>query len=438
MEKTIEIKRQIKDLIKEYYSATKSKAAFVPGRTEIPLAVPLYDWEEVWEAVGCLLDAQVTMGEKVKQFESMFAEYIGSRFATMVNSGSSANLLALSILTNPLLEKRINPGSEIITPAVTWATTIFPIINCSLVPVLVDVDLETFNINTEEIEKAITDKTRAIMPVHLLGNPCDMDKIMEIANKHNLYVIEDACEAHGAEFNGRKIGSFGDLATFSFFFSHHLSTIEGGMVLTNNEELAQLAKALRCFGWIRELTNKDKIAQEYEHIDPRYLFVNSGFNFRPTEIQGAFGIHQIKKLDKFIEIRRENAEFWTENLKQYKDYLLLHTEKEGAKHVWFGYPVTVNSNAPFGRKEVMDFLGKKGVETRPIMSGNFDEQPAMKLFPYGKVGGLPNSRIIMRNSFFFGNNPGITQEKREAIVDYFKEFIEGSARKRHRSRYTWR
>jgi len=432
MSETIEIKRQIKDLIKEYYSGTKSKAAFVSGRTRIPLVLPSYDWEEVCEAIDCLLDAQVTMGEKVKQFESMFAEYTGTRFATMVNSGSSANLLALSILTNPLLENRIKRGDEVITPAVTWATTVFPIINCGLVPVLVDVELETFNINTEEIKKAVTDKTRAIMPVHLLGNPCEMDKIMNIAMEYNLYVIEDACEAHGAEFKGQKVGSFGDLATFSFFFSHHLSTIEGGMVLTNNERLVELAKALRVFGWIRELTNKDKIAQEYEDIDPRYLFVNTGFNFRPTEMQGAFGIHQIKKLDKFIEIRWENAEFWTENLKQYKDYLLLHTEREGTKHVWFAYPITVKPDAPFNREELVDFLEKKGVETRPIMSGNFDQQPAMKLFPYRKVGDLPNSRIIMRNSFFFGNHPGITQEEREAIVNYFKEFMEGRARNKNR------
>lgn len=423
MSETMEIKRQIKDLIKEYYSGTKSKTKFVPGRTRIPLVVPSYGWEEVCEAIDCLLDAQVTMGEKVKQFESMFAEYIGTRFATMVNSGSSANLLALSILTNPLLEKRINPGDEVITPAVTWATTVFPIINCGLVPVLADVDLETFNINTEEIKKAITDKTRAIMPVHLLGNPCEMDKIINIAMEYNLYVIEDACEAHGAESNGKKVGSFGDLATFSFFFSHHLSTIEGGMVLTNNEKLAELAKALRVFGWIRELTDKDKIAQEYEDIDPRYLFVNTGFNFRPTEMQGAFGIHQIKKLDKFIEIRQESAEFWTDTLKQYKDHLLLHTEREGTKHVWFGYPITVKPDAPFSRKELVDFLEKKGVETRPIMSGNFDEQPAMRLFPYRKVGNLPNSRFIMRNSFFFGNHHGITQQEREAIIGYFEEFM---------------
>ena len=423
MSEGIEIKRQIEDLIKEIFFVMKSKVEFVPGKTRIPLVAPSYDWEEVVEALDSLLSTQVTMGQKVKQFESMFAEYIGVRHAVMVHSGSSANLLALSILINPFLENRIKQGDEVITPAVTWATTVWPIINCGAVPVLVDVDLETFNINTEEIKKAITDKTRAIMPVHLLGNPCDMDRIMEIANKHNLYVIEDACEAHGAEFNGRKVGSFGDLATFSFFFSHHISTVEGGIVLTNNEEFAELAKALRVFGWVRDMKNNDEIAEKHRDIDPRYLFVNIGYNFRPTEMQGAFGIHQIKKLDKFVELRQENTKFFIDNLKQYKDYFLLHEEREGTKHVWFACPITVQPDAPFTRKELVDFLEEKNVETRPIMSGNIDEQPAMKLFSHRKVGDLPNSRLIMRNSFFFGNHHGIRKEEREAIISYISEFI---------------
>ena len=423
MREGIEIKRQIDNLVREYFSGMKSKPEFVPGKTRIPLIVPSYDWEEVAEALDSLLSTQVTMGQKVKQFESMFAEYVGVRYAIMVNSGSSANLLALAILTNRFLENRIKPGDEIITPAVTWATTVWPIIDCGAVPVLVDVDLETFNINTEEIKKAITHKTRAIMPVHLLGNPCDMDKIVDIADKHNLYVIEDACEAHGAALNGKKVGSFGDFTTFSFFFSHHISTIEGGMVLTNNEEYAELAKALRVFGWVRDLKNKDEISEKYRDIDPRYLFVNIGYNFRPTEMQGAFGLHQLGKLDNFIEIRRDNARFWEQSLSKYKDHLLLHEEREGTRHVWFGYPITILPGAPFTRKEIVDFLESKGVETRPIMSGNMDEQPGMTLFNYRKVGELSNARLIMRNSFFFGNHQGIGDVERKAIIDYFNGFM---------------
>jgi CDP-6-deoxy-D-xylo-4-hexulose-3-dehydrase len=418
------IKDRIRDLIKEYFSQ-KEEEQFAPGKTRIPLNIPAYDWEEACEAVESILSTYVTMGKKVKEFEAMFADYIGVKYATMVNSGSSANLIAISILTNPVLSEPIQPGDEIITPAVTWATTVFPIINCGAIPVLVDVELETFNLSVEEMEKAITDKTRAIMLVHLLGNPCDMPKIMKIAQEHDLFIIEDACEAHGAELNGQKVGSFGDLATFSFFFSHHISTIEGGMVLTNNEEFAELAKALRVFGWIRDLKDKDEIAERHKDIDPRFLFVNIGYNFRPTEIQGAFGIHQIRKLDKFIEIRRENAKFWAESLKHYSDYLWFHKEREGTRHVWFGYPLTVSPNAPFTRKELVDFLEKKGVETRPIMAGNMDEQPAMRFFPYRKIGELPNSRLIMRNSFFFGNHHGIGKQEREAIVEYIGEFMRG-------------
>ena len=418
----IQVKDSIKDLVKEYFSQ-KKKEPFVSGKTKIPLNIPSFDWEEACEAIDSILSTYVTMGKKVKEFEAKFADYIGVKYAIMLNSGSSANLLALSILSNPITKNRIKLGDEIITPAVTWATTVFPIINCGAVPVLVDVDLETFNLNVEEIEKAITNKTKAIMLVHLLGNPCDMQRIMEIAKANNLLIIEDACEAHGAEFNGQKVGSFGDLSTFSFFFSHHISTIEGGMVMTNNEEYAELAKALRVFGWVRDLQDRDEIANKYKDIDPRFLFVNIGYNFRPTEIQGAFGIHQIKKLDKFVEIRRQNANFWTENLKKYSDYLWLHEEREGTKHVWFGYPLTVNPNAPFTRKELVNFLEGKGVETRPIMAGNMDEQPAMKLFRYKRVGDLPNSKLVTRNSFFFGNHHGIGKQGRKAILDYIIEFM---------------
>lgn len=416
------IRKELKNLLQGYFLA-KAKTQFVPGKTKIPLMVPSYGWEEVTEALDSMLTTQVTMGEKVRQFEGMFARYLGVKHATMVHSGSSANLLALSILTNPVLPNRIKPGDEIITPAITWATTVWPIINCGAVPVLVDVDLDTFNIKPDEIEKAITRKTRAIMPVHLLGNPCDMPRIMEIAQKHNLFVLEDTCEAHGAEVNGQRVGTFGDLATFSFFFSHHITTIEGGMVVTNNDSLKELARALRVFGWIRDLKDKEEIAQKHKGIDPRFLFINTGYNFRPTEIQAAFGIHQIGKLEKFIEIRRDNARYWKERLERFSSSLLVHDERKNTRHVWYGYPLTVKPGAPFTREDLTSFLESKGVETRPIMAGNIDEQPAMRLFQYRKVGDLPNSRLIMRNSFFFGNHQGIGEEERQALADYIGEFL---------------
>ncbi|MDO9333528.1 MAG: DegT/DnrJ/EryC1/StrS family aminotransferase [Dehalococcoidales bacterium] len=417
---TTEILTEVKALTKRWF-ALSPKEPFIPGKSKIGLAVPSYDWEEAYEAIESILTTQVTMGEKVKQFEEAFAKYVGVPYAVMVNSGSSANLLALSILSNPLTKNGIKRGDEVITPAVTWVTTVYPIIQVGAVPVLVDVDLDTFNISVREIEKAVTPKTKAIMLVHLCGNPCQME-IMDIARKHNLLVIEDSCESHGAEVDGQKVGSFGDLSTFSFFFTHHISTIEGGMVLTRSEEYAELAKAMRAFGWIRDLKDRERIAARYSHIDPKILFITTGYNLRPTDIQGAFGIHQIKKLDRFIDMRRENARYWTESLRQFP-YLLLHEERPGTKHVWHHYPVTVKPDAPFTRKELVDFLQKKGLETRPIMTGNMAEQPVMRLFEHRTVGDLPNSRIIQRHSFLFGIHQGIGKQEREAVVDYFREFM---------------
>ena len=415
----------LQELIRRHFR--EEKPPFLPGQTRIPLMVPPFGWEEVWEAVESLLSTQVTMGEKVRRFEAMFAQYVGVKHAVMVNSGSSANLLALSALTNPLCPGRLQPGDEVITPAVTWATTVFPILNAGLTPVLVDVGLDTFTILPREIEKAISPRTRAIMLVHLLGNPCDMGEIMAIARRHRLLVIEDACEAHGAEYGGRKVGSFGDLASFSFFFGHHISTIEGGMLLTNSDEYAELARALRAHGWIRDLKDKEAIAHEHPEIDPRYLFANIGYNLRPTEIQGAFGIHQMDKLERYIEARRENARHWDSQLQPFSQHLLHHREAEGTRHVWFGYPLLVRPEAPFRREELVAHLEAKGVETRPIMAGNIDEQPAMRLFPYRKVGALANARLIHRNAFYIGNHQGIGSAEREAIVAYIREFMDQQA-----------
>lgn len=424
MSDKVKLAEEIRRLIQCYF-ASQAAEEFRSGKTRIPLSTPSFGWEEVWEAVDSMLTTRVTMGSKVRRFEEMFAQYVGVKHAIMVNSGSSANLLALSVLTNPTLVGHLKPGEEVITPAVTWATTVFPILNAGLTPVLVDVDLNSFNLIPEQVERAVTLKSRAIMLVHLLGNTCDMDRIMDIAHTHDLLVIEDCCEAHGAEYKGRKVGSLGDLSTFSFFFAHHISTIEGGMLLTDSDEYAELARALRVFGWVRDLEGREALAREHPEMDRRFLFTNIGYNLRPTEIQGAFGIHQIGKLEGYIEIRRENARYWREKLAPFGHHLHLHHEVEDTRHVWYGYPVTVRPEAPFTRKELVNHLEARGVETRPIMAGNIDEQPAMRLYPYRKVGDLPNSRLIHRNAFFFGNHHGIGQEQRTAIVEYVTEFMRG-------------
>ncbi|SRR6266566_1696303 len=418
---------RIKPYIRKHFQLNKSE--FVPGKTRIPLTVPTYSSEEVEEAIDSLLSTWVTMGAKVKNFEEAFAQYNGSKHAVMVNSGSSANLLALSVLTNPILHDHIARGSEIITPAVTWATTVYPIANVGCRPVLVDVDPRTFNILPDEVEKAVTSKTQAVVPVHLLGGPCAIEEITRVAEAHDLFLIEDACESTGAEIQGKKVGGFGDMGTFSFFISHHISTIEGGLVVTDDDQLYEHLKAMRAFGWVRDLKEKESYSSAHKGIDPRFLFITHGYNLRPTEIQGAFGIHQIRKLDGFIEQRRENAAYWTKQLSAYEDQLILPSEPEHARHVYFGYPITVKPGAAFSREELVNHLEEKLIETRPIMAGNMAEQPAMKHIDHRTVGELPNSKMIMRQSLFFGNHNGIGPIEREYITETIIEFLERASKR---------
>ena len=419
---------RISPYLRKHFELSKKKD-FIPGKTLIPLAVPTYGSEEVREALDSLLSTWVSMGKKVKRFEEMFANYLGSKHAVMVNSGSSANLLALSVLTNTMLPAAIKPGDEIITPAVTWATTVYPIANVGCIPVLVDVDLETFNILPEEAEKATSPKTKALMPVHLLGNPCEIGKIQKIAEENDSFLVEDACEATGAELKRNKVGTIGDMGTFSFYMSHHISTIEGGMVVTDDDRLYEFLKAMRAFGWIRDLSESLKYAKEHPEIDSRFLFITSGFNFRPTELQGAFGIHQIGKLDDFIEHRRRNAEYWSKRLRPFRDIMILPTERPGTKHVYFGYPITLRPQTDVDRGEITTYLESKGVETRPIMAGNMAEQPVMKQIRSRIIGKLTNSKLIMRRSFFFGNHNGIGSAEREYIGDSLVDFMTSKSRR---------
>ena len=419
---------EINSLIKKYFDEQKEEE-FIPGKTKIPLAVPQFGSDEVIESVESLISTWVTMGKKVKTFESQFKDYVGQKDALMVNSGSSANLLALSALSSPNFDNRIKQGDEVVCPAVTWSTSVYPILNVGAKPVLVDVDLDTLNVSPETIENAITPRTKAIMAVHLMGNPCQTDKIKQIADKREINLIEDCCEAHGAKIGNKSVGSFGICSTFSFFLSHHITTIEGGMVLTNNDTVFDIATAQRAHGWIREMRNADKIAKEFPDVDKRFLFYETGFNLRPTEIQGAFGIHQMKKLDGFVKIRRNIAKEWNESLNEFKDYLILPEERNGTTHSYFAYPITIKENAPFSRKEITEFLESKLIETRPIAGGNLTEQPSAKLYDHKVDGDLGCSKIIMKNSFFIGIHTGIKKQQQEFVKDTFNEFISERVRK---------
>lgn len=415
-------KTAIKNQVKEYFRNGKINKKYL-GKWKVPLSVPPYDWKEVNEVIDSLLEIKLTMGNKVRQFESMFAKYIGTKHAVMFNSGSSANLIALEILKMESDYARTG-RNEVITPSVTWPTSIYPIANVGLVPRIVDVDLENFNMNIEGINKNITEKTLAIMPVHLLGNPMNMDKIRQIAKKNNLFVIEDCCEAHGAEYNKIKVGKFGDMGTFSFYASHHITTGEGGMFVTDNDKYAELARSMRAFGWIRDSTHKSQISKKYPHIDNRFLFTNMGYNFKPTELMAAFGIHQIKKLDSFIKRRQETTEYWNSRLVKYSDRILIHRQDTNTRHVWFGYQITVK-DTKISRNEFMRYLEDHSIETRPIAAGNMLEQPSIKLFKH-KEGKNTNSRFIMRNSFFIGNHNMIGPNERKYVADTISSFLDSN------------
>tara|TARA_Y100000741_G_scaffold165385_1_gene125014 strand:- start:8350 stop:9630 length:1281 start_codon:yes stop_codon:yes gene_type:complete len=410
-------------LISSHFKKKLKPEKFMPGKSRIPLAIPPYGTSEVLESLESLLSMNTTSGEKVSKFEKKFANYIGIKHGIMVNSGSSANLLALSVLSHPSLKNRIKTNDEIITPAVTWATTVYPILNINAIPKFVDVNLNDYTINPNEIENAINNKTKAIFIVHLLGNPCNMEKITKIARKHNLWLIEDSCEAHGAKFNGQHVGTFGDLSTFSFFASHHITTMEGGMLTTNNKVLNELGKSMRAFGWSRELNSKKKLENEYPNIDSRFLFVNPGFNLRATEIQGAFGIHQIDKLEKLVKIRIKNAKYWNKELNSLSDFLILPEDNNNDRKSYLFYPITVKKNKFFNKSELVNHLEKNGIETRPIMAGNIIKQPVSKYFNYKKSGKLQNSNYIHQNSFLIGNHHGIDQKRKKFISVIIKNFI---------------
>ena len=410
---------RIRALVDAYF-AQPAPASPAP---KLPLHVPSYGADEVNEAIEALLSTRITMGERVRRFETMWAEYLGVRHAIMVNSGSSANLVAAAVLVNPAFPGRLQPGDEVLVPAVAWSTTYFPLVNVGLVPVLVDVDLETFTLDPLAAERALGPRTRAMMPVHLLGNACDMRALGDLARRRGLAVIEDACEAHGSRFEGRYAGTFGVMGTFSFYFSHHISTIEGGMVVTDDDRVADLCRMLRAHGWTRDVNEKPEVPNP--GIDERFLFVNLGYNFRATEVQGAFGIHQVPKLERFIQIRRDNVVDWNTHLRKYAQWLLECPGRDdhGSRSVWFGYPITVRDGAPFSRDDLVTFLEDKGIETRPIMAGNFQDQPAIRLFQHRIAAPLANAELIMRQSFFIGNHHAIGEAERRYVKECVDEFM---------------
>ncbi len=387
---------------------------------KIPLATTTISDEEINDVTSCLKSKSVTMGKKVAKFEEQFASRVGAQNAIMVNSGSSANLLALFTLFNPFLEKNLKRDDEVIVPAVSWSTTVFPIVQAGGVPVFADCGPD-YQIDPSKIESLITDKTKAIMPTHILGNVCAMDEINSIAKKHDLYVVEDTCESLGASYKKRQAGTFGDIGTYSFYFSHHITTIEGGMLVSDDAELTDIVRVMRNHGQVRDSAKKNEFIKRYPNIDPRFMFINLGFNLRPTELNAVMGIDQLKKLDGIIATRNSNVKELVKELQQYEEYLALPSHNQNVVPSWFAFPITVKKNKIFDRNRLTEHLEKSSIETRSLIAGNLLDHPVFrdKKIKY-RAGDLTNAENVMYNSFYFGIYQDVDVQY---IANAFHEFF---------------
>ena len=395
---------------------------------KIPLNDCTFNHEEVDSAIEVLRSGKLTMGALCNQFEERFAREMKVRNAIFVNSGSSANLLVFFALANPLLKdpkgrKGLLNGSEVIVPAVTWSTTIWPIVQAGGVPVLVDSDPHTLQMDIEQVKRAITPKTVAICPVHVLGNSVEMLPLLKLADEHGLWIIEDTCESLGTKHQGIFAGTHGDMGTYSFYFSHHITTIEGGMVVTNDDELAELFRCLRAHGWTRQMKTRATVEALHPDVDPRFLFVNTGFNLRPTEINAAFGLHQIEKLPAFNRRRQEIAKFWCDSfagLIEKGEFYPMQTTAS-TDSTWFGFPIVCRSTDL--RNQLRNHLEENGIETRPVICGNLARQPAFKLIPHRISGSLTGADAIMDRGLFWGSHPMMTQSDLEYVVSIVTDFF---------------
>lgn len=366
-----------------------------------PLASNTWDHREIEAINSVIADGRYTMGPRVKKFEQEFANKFGSKHAIMTNSGSSANLLAIaSLVLNPNYD--LKPGDEVIVPAVSWSTTYFPLCQYGLIPVFVDVDLGTLNIDAGKIEEAITDKTRAIFAVNLLGNSCDFTAICDLVSKHGLLLIEDNCESLGATYDGQYCGTFGTMGTFSFFFSHHMQTMEGGMILTNDDKLEQYCRSLRAHGWIRDLPDVNHIYDKSgDPFEDSFKFVLPGYCVRPLEMSGAVGSVQLTKLDDMLSYRRWNGGNFLFRMGKLQG---LRPQKELGISSWFGFSILLDGALQGRRKEVLGKLTDSGIETRPIVAGNFTKNPVIKHMHHRIAGQLDVAENIDANGFFVGND----------------------------------
>ncbi len=428
-----QLRNEILEKTREYYKVKFGDKQYNEGDL-IPFARRVFDENELVNLVDSSLDFWLTAGRYCDEFEKRFAEFMNIKHCLLVNSGSSANLIAFSALTSPKLgDRQLKKGDEVITVAAGFPTTVNPIVQNGLIPVFVDVELETYNIKVSELEKALTPKTKAIMIAHTLGNPFDLDAIMEFANKYNLFVVEDCCDAVGSTYNGKKVGTFGHLATVSFYPAHHLTMGEGGAVLTNDKDLMKIATSFRdwgrdCYcGGGTDNTCGKRFSQQYGSLpagyDHKYVYSHIGYNLKVTDMQASIGVAQLEKLPYFVKKRKENFNKIAKALKKYELYLILPKATEKSDPSWFGFPITVKENDKFSRNDLTLHLEDNKVMTRLIFAGNMTKQPAFEGVEYKVVGSLENTDYVMNNTFFIGVYPEIDDRKIEYINNVFNSFF---------------
>ncbi len=428
------IRRQIAERVRQYHRAAFAPKEFVPGETPVPVSGRVFDADELEHLVDAALDFWLTSGRFARAFEKEFAAFMGVEHALLVNSGSSANLLAVSVLTSERLgERRLRRGDEVITVAAGFPTTVNPIVQNGLVPVFVDVSLPTYNVDAGLLEAALTEKTGAVIFAHTLGNPFDLERVTDFCRAHHLWLIEDCCDAIGSTYAGRAVGTFGDMATASFYPAHHITMGEGGCVMTGDSRLHRLLRSYRDWGrdcWCEpgsDNTCKKRFAWKFgqlpEGYDHKYVYSHIGYNLKATDLQAAVGVAQLKKLPDFIRIRKRNFRFLKEGLEDLRDYLILPEATSATDPSWFGFPLTIAAGAPFSRKELIRFLDAGKIATRLLFAGNLTRQPAYKGECYRVAGELLTTDIIMNHSFWIGTYPGLSEEMLDYMVSRLREFI---------------
>lgn len=412
---------KLRTILEEVVSSQSRINEAKPTRYWYPLSLATYGVDEIIGALDSMCRFRTSMAEKTQLFERHFSHWQGARDAVMVNSGSSADLLLCMLLTNPL-HPLVEPDSEIIVPVVTWPTQIWSAMMAGLRVKCVDVDPATLNIDYDDLERSMTSRTKAIFLVHLMGNPCDMDRVGEIAKRRGCHILEDCCEAMGAAWDGRKVGTFGLGGTFSFFFSHHITCMEGGMVSVATHEHADDLRVLRAHGWIRNVDPTRYPMADHPGIDPRYAFVNWGLNVRPTEVQAAFGSRQLEKADAFAARRSELADRIMGFLGE-SQWLRTPRVHPKATPSWLAIPILVSPDAPFTRDAMAAHLERNGVETRPVVTGNVARHPVAKLFKEFQGREFPGADHVHRQGFYIGLSPLQTDENVSQLLSVIGAFL---------------